>query len=436
MLKSPFRGDSVGHNKSGADLDLSEETVLKHLRQKGFLAPVLKWRLQGCPWYEARRFGELWEIEVYTPVFENDLDLKRYIFSFSELSENISFLRKPVETFSEGKHTYIVRDYENSEPLFNYFLRTGAVPEKQATAILMNFEKVCEYLNKHEMENFSPLALLFQVNNEGDVFLDSFRCGPWIKNFGELKIIYKYLEPKLTWKQQVFYFRNRLALKLFLGDPEASSKSSQLNSVGVQAFLSELSGNVETFSENLSSFLKDERSTHRIFSKKTVSLFVVSFIVLFAYVYSQRPYVNNWQGELGAAEPFVKAPLEVGASPQAHDDVENHNFLSARFLSKIQKLNRQKALGYFSDVKSELQVLKEASQYRNEQEYLETYGKGLEIQRSKDFLRLKGVVANLSTVSKYDQARRLLVNSIKNYGVCKEQKLLEDLLAEIPLKEK
>ena len=164
--------------------------------------------------------------------------------------------------------------------------------------------------------------------------------------------------------------------------------------------------------------------------------FVVSFIVLFAYVYSQRPYVNNWQGELGAAEPFVKAPLEVGASPQAHDDVENHNFLSARFLSKIQKLNRQKALGYFSDVKSELQVLKEASQYRNEQEYLETYGKGLEIQRSKDFLRLKGVVANLSTVSKYDQARRLLVNSIKNYGVCKEQKLLEDLLAEIPLKEK
>ena len=57
------------------------------------------------------------------------------------------------------------------------------------------------------MENFSPLAVLFKFSSSEKVCLDSFRCGPWIKNYPEINVIYSYLNLDLDWERQLKFLK-------------------------------------------------------------------------------------------------------------------------------------------------------------------------------------------------------------------------------------
>lgn len=400
-----------------------EDIVLECLEKKSFSGIVIQRSLQGCHWYDAKFEGELYQIEVYSPEFLDDGDLKKYLESIKFIPEKLTFLRRPTHVYEDRGYTFVVRKSEGCYPLIDLFLRPGSVDEKLAINIVKKFEVIQDYLLANPLENFSPLAVLFQIDDEGQVYLDSFRCGPWIKNFSEINIIYQYLKPELNWQGQFFYFKNKMALKLFLGSPKTLEINREFDADWLSNYLNEIFVNGSSFQANISSYMIKKTSSKRNLYFLSMTLLL---LISLSFLYRKSVSFVEWQGleDSGVQSSTQMSNVDIREElvPNTPLREENDDFQQTKY-----QLERLLLLGNFKD------AILLMSSYKNESQkaYFTDIRTSLSYLITKDYSACKILVSKLISDKAFDIAQTILQNRISGYPTCEERDSLIGLLKEV-----
>ena len=404
----------------------SEDIILTCLEKKGFSFLCQRRSLDGCAWYEGKYESELYDIEIYSPEFSEDKDLEKYLQSLKVLPEELVFLRRPTHVFEKRGYTFIVRKSKNCQPLTDLLLRPGGVSEKLAISILQSFEVIQSYLHHNSLDNFSPLSVLFQVDSQGQVFLDSFRCGPWIKNFPEVNVIYRYLNPDLSWDKQIYFFKSKLSLKLFFGSPEFYDQNKEFDLKGVSRYLSEVNRNERVVKESISTFVNKKAFSQRF----NFVYLVVLLLVILALSLRWGQTGSYWQGLTGSVN---KSEIIFDKKEQSRQIVNEklNQDNDEGLLYELRSLEKQLALGEFNEAILTISFLK--GQLLNDQDKsrLEKYQNDLPSLISEDFDVISQLVQVLILKGDYESAISLVKSRLVKFPDSDERKKLFQLLKSI-----
>lgn len=391
-----------------------DDIAIDYLRQSGFLGAIELRKIKNCVWYKVRRGDEFFEAEVYGPAYSKDDDLKKYIASLREFKGN-KFYRVPVKLFAKKNYTFIIREFLQSEPIYKTLMRSGSVEENDAITLLKNSTLFLESISSLNMNKFSPLVLMMQVNPTYELFLDGLRCGPWVKDFEEVNVIYDYLNPELTWNRQILYFKNKYMLKVFAGSPHRLTKSNFQRS-DLNDYLLNIQNDPENYSEQLDGLFASEVNPFKKQDQLLLIILAISFFVSLAIYKRSRDNSVTWEGEATSLNMVyeetkdLKEPLSENFSTEAVD-IED----KLQELQQLLKMESLLHLAYFEEYKSFVGQPLIESLSDEGKAFLQKLDDQFVGILKNDFVELNRKVDQRVIVFEFQEARSLLTASIKRY---------------------
>ncbi|MCM8535649.1 MAG: hypothetical protein NE334_06915 [Lentisphaeraceae bacterium] len=413
-----------------------DDIATDYLRQNGFLGAVELRKIKNCVWYKVRKADAYFEAEVYGPAFANDEDLAKYLKSLREF-KSTKFTRATIKIFSKKSYTFIIREFIESEPVYKTLMRTGGFVEESAMELLKNSTLLLDSISSLSMKNFSPLVLMMQMNSRHELILDGLRCGPWVKDFEEVNVIYEYLNPKLPWAKQINYFKNKFMLKVFIGNPYRVENINFENKKLLD-YLLNIQNDPENYSEQLEGLFTSEANP---FKKQDHFLLLILSISLFVSLALYKRHTDRlvtWEGETKALSMAYKEG-ELFIEPESRTleplPIESENQLGEE--QKLLDLERRLYLGYFKDYKLKSASLTEGSLREESSASFAGLEDQFDVLLKKDFTELNNKV-NLDLIEfDFQGARELLTTSIERYHESdKKTKLISRLYDLDKLEEK
>ena len=416
---------------------ISNEVVMEVFDKYSYGSPVLRYAYKHCQWFEVRdkNSSAIFEVEVYDAALKDSVVLKNYVTGLQSLPSSADF--RPIKgSFDERSMTFIVRPHIQGEPVYRMFLRPGKSVEDEACRVIKSFESMFDHLVNNPVENFSPLALLLYYNETGSFVLDGLSCGPWVNDFEHRNSLYSYLNPELDWKSQVTFFRNSMALKLLLGEPNTFNVSLGKDefSKSSEYFLKGILKSPETYKEKLSHIEKKFQPQPK--SRKFIYLIgIVSIImVVLAYMIRQRQLNSYWQGASIENKIDTASLLPEAELVNVSNGVEAEE-LTHLFKQKLIAMSALMKISSFDDALGQMNLLSLEELNPREQIRLKEFELEYKNALKRDFSETCRLADIALSVHDYALARRLYVVILKRYPSGDEFKYAQKFLNEIDSRE-
>ncbi|MCM8541700.1 MAG: hypothetical protein NE328_15635 [Lentisphaeraceae bacterium] len=395
-------------------MKFAEVIVFDVLEKRGYVSPSMLRICNKCRWYMVRKGDELYEVEAYDSESFGSDALSQYLQSLNSLPETNKFIRKPVEILAERKVTCVIRKYFAGEPVYSYFIRPGSLPVAEASFCVKSFEGVYKYLQSNNLGNFAPLSIMFYLCENGEVFIDGLKCGPWVKGYEHLTLISHYLNPEIEWTKQVNFFRNSFALKVFLGDPKAE-KCDEGFSPEVKAFVNGAAQDKANYQENLSVLEKKFKPRAKGFFLRVALVSAVFALPLIAYFLRVLQSDSSWMGaayvEKSEDKKEIKDRDEFAFEPDAEQKIE----VSHEFVQKSLKIKEMMLAGNFKTALDEITELSSINLRKGELDILNEIRSSYPALRKKDFENCVELSRTYITQQQYSDAIKVLNDIVERY---------------------
>ena len=394
-------------------MKFAEVIVFDVLEKHGFTSPSMIRSTELCRWYTARKGDELFEVEAYDSQTHDSETMSDYLASLDALPESVHF-RKPAFKFQERKITCIIRKYVEGEPLYSYFIRPGELPQETACDKIKNFEKIHAYLKENNLGNFAPISLMLFMAENGEVFIDGLKCGPWVKRFDHLTVISNYLNPELSWPQQINFFRNSFALKMLTGNP-GTDKADKEFPKALEAFVTGIFSDKKGYDENLSRLEKKFRPKPKGFFLRVALITAVFILPLVAYLVRVSQSGSSWLGPAFTDKSDKKEENverdEFAFEPDAEEKIE----VSHEFTQRLKKIREMMLAGNFKSALDDINELSSINLRKGELELLKTLRTEYPEKRKEDFERAVSLSRTYLTQEKFNEAVAVMEDIVERY---------------------
>ena len=392
----------------------AEEIVFDVLEQRGYSFPSMLRSTDLCRWYLARKGEALFEVEAYDSESYGCETLADYLKSLNALPSNNSFFRKPKEIVADRKVTCVIREYIEGEPLHTFFIRPGELPLDDALQKVTGFEKVHKFLIENNLENFAPVSVMLFACEDGCFLIDAVKCGPWVKKYENLTLISNYLNPELGWKEQIHFFRNSFALKVFTGDPR-SEKYEAGKGKAVDVFIEGILNNKNSYSESLSKLIKKYRPRSKRFLLHAVIIALVFSLPLIAYLFRVMQSDSVWMGASYTDNRHIEDKTEERDEFAFEPDEVEAVLVSHEFKQRALQIDEKMLAGNFKSAKDDIDELSAVNLRKGELEILQELKTAYPKRRKADFEKAVSLSRSLITQFKFDEANRVLTDIVERY---------------------